>query len=65
MDATVDLLGTHCRILMTYPVRSGNNVAGAIISAVGVQPKGAENHTFNYLEPVKYLAVGNLNPSSL
>ncbi|KLO28225.1 FAD-dependent oxidoreductase [Mycobacterium haemophilum] len=64
-DATVDPLGTHCRILATCPVGSGSSVAGAIISAVGVQPTGTENHTFNYLDLVKYLAVGNLNPSPL
>ena len=64
-DATVDALGTHCRILATCPAGSGGTVASAIISAVGVQPTGTENHTFNYLDLVGYLAVGNLNPSPL
>lgn len=64
-DATVEPAGTHCRILATCPAGSGNSVAGAIISAVGVQPTGTENHTFNYLDLVRYLAVGNLNPSPL
>jgi FAD/FMN-containing dehydrogenase len=64
-DATVDALGRHCRILATCPVGSGSSVATAIISAVGVQPTGTENHTFNYLDLVRYLAVGNLNPSPL
>ncbi len=30
-----------------------------------MQPTGTENHTFNYLDLVGYLAVGNLNPSPL
>ena len=64
-DSTVDALGTHCRILATCPAGSGSSVASAITSAVGVQPTGTENHTFNYLDLVKYLAVGNLNPSPL
>jgi FAD/FMN-containing dehydrogenase len=64
-DATVDPLGTHCRIMATCPAGSGNSVAGAITSAVGMQPTGTENHTFNYLDLVRYLAVGNLNPSPL
>jgi FAD/FMN-containing dehydrogenase len=64
-DATVDALGTHCRIMATCPAGSGNSVASAITSAVGMQPTGTENHTFNYLDLVRYLAVGNLNPSPL
>jgi FAD/FMN-containing dehydrogenase len=64
-DATVDAMGTHCRILATCPAGSGGSVAGAIASAVGMQPTGIENHTFNYLDLVNYLAVGNLNPSPL
>ncbi|GFG73814.1 FAD-dependent oxidoreductase [Mycobacterium botniense] len=64
-DATVDPLGTHCRILATCPVGSGGSVERAIISAVGLQPIGTENHTFNRLDLVRYLAVGNLNPSPL
>ncbi|MCV7050025.1 FAD-binding oxidoreductase [Mycobacterium heidelbergense] len=64
-DATVDAMGTHCRILATCPAGSGNSVASAITSAVGMQPTGTENHTFNYLDLVKYLAVENLNPSPL
>lgn len=62
---TVDPLGTHCRILATCPAGSGGSVAAAIVSAVGTQPTGTENHTFNYLDLVRYLAVGNLNPSPL
>lgn len=58
-DATVDPLGTHCRILATCPAGSGGSVAAAIVSAVGTQPTGTENHTFNYLDLVRYLAVGN------
>jgi FAD/FMN-containing dehydrogenase len=64
-DATADALGSHCRILATCPTGSGSSVAGAITSAVGTQPTGTENHTFNYLDLVRYLAVGNLNPSPL
>ena len=64
-DSTTDALGTHCRILATCPVGSGSSVAAAIVSAVGVQPTGTENHTFNYLDLVRYLAVGNLAPSPL
>jgi hypothetical protein len=30
-----------------------------------MQPTGTENHTFNYLDLVRYLAVGNLNPAPL
>jgi hypothetical protein len=30
-----------------------------------MQPSGTENHTFNYMDLVNYLAVGNLNPSPL
>jgi FAD/FMN-containing dehydrogenase len=64
-DSTTDALGTHCRIMATCPAGSGGKVAGAITSAVGMQPTGTENHTFNYLDLVGYLAVGNLNPSPL
>lgn len=64
-DATVDAMGTQCRILATCPAGSGNSVADAITKAVGLQPTGTENHTFNYLDLVRYLAVGNLNPSPL
>ncbi|OCB27842.1 oxidoreductase [Mycobacterium malmoense] len=64
-DATVDPMGTHCRIMATCPVGSGSSVGSAITKAVGVQPTGTENHTFNYLDLVNYLAVGNLNPSPL
>jgi FAD/FMN-containing dehydrogenase len=64
-DSSADALGTQCRILATCPVGSGSSVAGAIISAVGMQPTGTENHTFNRLDLVRYLAVGNLTPSPL
>jgi FAD/FMN-containing dehydrogenase len=64
-DATVDAMGVHCRILATCPAGSGNSAAAAITQAVGLQPSGIENHTFNYLDLVNYLAVGNLNPSPL
>src|ERR1700744_2820763 len=64
-DATVDAMGTHCRILATCPAGSGGSVSNAIASAVGMQPTGTESHTFNYLDLVNYLAVGNLNPSPL
>ena len=64
-DATVDAMGTHCRIMATSPAGSGGSVANAITSAVGMQPTGTDNHTFNYLDLVNYLAVGNLNPSPL
>ena len=30
-----------------------------------MQPTGTDSHTFNYLDLVNYLAVGNLNPSPL
>ena len=49
----------------TCPAGSGNSVANAITAAVGAQPTGTDNHTFNYLDLVNYLAVGNLNPSPL
>ena len=39
-DATVDAMGAHCRILATCPAGSGNSVASAITSAVGMQPTG-------------------------
>jgi FAD/FMN-containing dehydrogenase len=64
-DSTTDAMGTHCRIMATCPAGSGNSVASAITSAVGTQPTGTDNHTFNYLDLVRYLAVGNLNPSPL
>jgi len=64
-DSTTDAMGTHCRIMATCPAGSGSKVAGAITSAVGVQPSGTDSHTFNYLDLVRYLAVGNLNPSPL
>ncbi len=64
-DATVDAMGTHCRIVATCPAGSGSSASNAITSAVGLQPTGIENHTFNYLDLVNYLAVGNLNPSPL
>ena len=58
-------MGTHCRIMATSPAGSGGSVASAITSAVGMQPTGTDNHTFNYLDLVRYLAVGNLNPAPL
>ncbi|CAM2840720.1 FAD-linked oxidoreductase [Mycobacterium intermedium] len=64
-DSTTDAMGSHCRIMATCPAGSGNSVASAIIAAVGAQPSGTEQHTFNYLDLVNYLAVGNLNPSPL
>jgi FAD/FMN-containing dehydrogenase len=64
-DSTTDGMGTHCRIMATGPAGSGNSLASAITAAVGLQPTGTENHTFNYLDLVNYLAVGNLNPSPL
>jgi FAD/FMN-containing dehydrogenase len=64
-DSTTDAMGTHCRIMATCPAGSGNSVASAITAAVGMQPTGTDNHTFNYLDLVRYLAVGNLNPSPL
>jgi FAD binding domain/Berberine and berberine like len=63
-DSTTDAMGTHCRILATCPAGSGGKVADVITSAVGMQPTGTENHTFDYLGLVRYLA-GNLNPSPL
>ncbi|MEB4209304.1 FAD-binding oxidoreductase [Mycobacterium sp. 94-17] len=64
-DATVDGMGTRCRILATCPAGSGNSAAAAITQAVGLQPSGTETHTFNYMDLVNYLAVGNLNPQPL
>ena len=64
-DSTTDAFGKQCRILATCPAGSGSSVASAIISAVGMQPTGTENHTFSYLDLVRYLAVGNLNPAPL
>ena len=64
-DSTTDAMGTHCRIMATCPAGSGGKVAGAITAAVGMQPTGTDNHTFNYLDLVRYLAAGNLNPSPL
>ncbi len=64
-DSTTDVMGTHCRIMATCPAGSGSSVASAITSAVGTQPTGTENHTFNYMDLVRYLAVGNLNPPPL
>jgi hypothetical protein len=64
-DATVDAMGTHPRILATCPAGSAGSVASAITSAVGIPPTGTDNHTFNYLDLVNYLAVGNLNPAPL
>jgi FAD/FMN-containing dehydrogenase len=64
-DATVDAVGTHCRILATCPAGSGGSTQRAIVSAVGTQPSGTENYTFNRMELVRYLAVGNLNPAPL
>jgi FAD/FMN-containing dehydrogenase len=64
-DSTTDATGTHCRIMATCPAGSGNSVAGAVTSAVGVQPTGTDVQTFNYLDLVKYLAGNNLNPAPL
>jgi FAD/FMN-containing dehydrogenase len=64
-DSTTDAMGTHCRIMATCPAGSGNSVASAITSAVGMQPTGIDSHTSAYLDLVRYLAVGNLNPSPL
>ncbi|UQX12306.1 FAD-binding oxidoreductase [Candidatus Mycobacterium methanotrophicum] len=64
-DATVDAMGTHCRILATCPAGSGGSVSNAVVSAVGMQPTGTEDRTLNYLDLARYLAVGNLNPSPL
>jgi FAD/FMN-containing dehydrogenase len=64
-DSTTDATGTHCRIMATCPAGSGNSVASAVASAVGVQPTGTDVQTFNYLDLVKYLAGNNLNPAPL
>ena len=64
-DTVTDPGGAHCRILATCPAGSGDAVAGAVVKAVGLQPMAVENHTFNYLDLVQYLAVNNLNPSPL
>ncbi|MBW0015693.1 FAD-binding oxidoreductase [Mycobacterium sp.] len=64
-DSITDAFGTQCRIVATCPVGSGGGVAAAIVSAVGLQPAATENHTFNYMDLVRYLAVGNLNPAPL
>jgi FAD/FMN-containing dehydrogenase len=64
-DGSADATGTQCRILATCPVGSGSGVTDAIISAVGIRPTRTENHTLNHLDLVRYLAVGNLNPSPL
>lgn len=64
-DATVDPTGTHCRILATCPAGSGAGVQRAVVAAVGMQPTGADTHTFNRMDLVRYLAVGNLNPAPL
>jgi FAD/FMN-containing dehydrogenase len=64
-DSTTDAMGTHCRIMATSPAGSGSSVASAITSAVGMQPTGTDSHTFNYLDLVNYLAVGNLNPAPI
>ncbi|WP_421845932.1 FAD-binding protein [Mycobacterium sp.] len=64
-DSSADALGTRCRILATCPVGSGGSVGDAIASAVGVRPTGTDNHTFNPLDLVRYLAAGNLTPAPL
>jgi hypothetical protein len=64
-DATVDAMGTRCRIMATSPAGSGGSVAGAITKAVGIQPSGTDSHTSDYPDLVRYLAVNNLNPSPL
>jgi FAD/FMN-containing dehydrogenase len=64
-DSTTDSMGQHCRIMATCPAGSGGSVGNAITAAVGLQPSGTENHTFNYMDLVRYLAVGNLNPAPL
>lgn len=64
-DSTTEAMGTHCRILATCPAGSGPTVANAIVAAVGLQPTGTENHTFNRMDLVRYLAVNNLNPAPL
>jgi FAD/FMN-containing dehydrogenase len=64
-DSTTEAMGQHCRIMATCPAGSGGSVASAITSAVGLQPAGIDNHTFNYMDLVRYLAVGNLNPAPL
>jgi FAD binding domain/Berberine and berberine like len=64
-DSTTDGTGTHCRIMATCPAGSGNSVAAAVASAVGVQPTGTDVQTLNYLDLTKYLAGNNLNPAPL
>ncbi|BBZ43682.1 FAD-dependent oxidoreductase [Mycobacterium parmense] len=64
-DSTTDAFGQQCRIMATCPAGSGASVSAAIIKAVGLQPSGTDSHTFDYLDLVKYLAVGNLNPAPL
>lgn len=39
--------------------------SGQAVTASATDHPGTENHTFNYLDLVRYLAVGNLNPSPL
>ena len=46
-DATVDQMGTHCRILATCPAGSGAGVASAITSAVG---HPAERHGKSHVQ---------------
>lgn len=64
-DSTTEAGGTHCRILATGPAGSGDSVFASVVSAVGIQPSGTERHTMGYLDLVRYLAVGNLNPAPL
>lgn len=64
-DSATGPPGGPPRILATCPVGWGDSVAKTIISAVGIQPTGTENHTFNHMDLVGHLAVGNLNPSPL
>jgi FAD/FMN-containing dehydrogenase len=63
VDLAIGSAQTNCQILATCSAGSGNSVANAIKSAVGVQPSGVQNTTMTHLDLATYLAGGSSSAS--
>jgi len=63
VDLAIGSAQTNCQILATCSAGSGNSVANAIKSAVGVQPSGVQNTTMTHLDLATYLAGGSASAS--
>ena len=63
VDLSIGSGQTNCHILATCPAGSGTAVAGAIKSAVGVQPNTVSNKAMSHMDLVTYLAGGSSSES--